>query len=603
MASPAHSLSDSAAWLAVDPDPVTADQLERLRREDPAEVGRLFDGRISFGTAGLRAALGPGPRRMNRVVVAQTTVGLVLWMAEHGTARPTVVIGHDARHGSREFATDAAAEVAAMGGTAELVDRPIPTPVLAHAVLDRDADAGIMITASHNPAADNGYKLYLGDGIQLVSPADQQISTRIDEVAGRHLDLGRRLVDSDEPAGQNHTRTVAEQLGVQLDVAGSVVSLDDTVRIRHREAVLGALCTDHRDVAVLYTAMHGVAGRHLLDCFAAAGFPAPAVVAEQFEPDPDFPTAPFPNPEEVGALDLAFRDAEAAHRRGEPFDVIVANDPDGDRLAVAIATTRTDGDGHPETGQEGAQWRRLSGDEVGALLLDHVFRHRAGVPRPLVASSIVSSRFIDRIAEANGATSVRTLTGFKWVARPIVNQPEATYLMGYEEALGYCIGDRVRDKDGISAALVLAELAAECRAEGIGLTNRLDAIIERFGLWATSQVTVSLADMSDDEAEARKRRAVSVEPSQLADIQVVSVENLAQGRHLPPTPGVVIDLADASRVIIRPSGTEPKLKAYIEVVEPPGPAHASRAAARPRLEVLADAVRGLVVGLDATGFG
>jgi phosphomannomutase len=586
----ADSLADSGAWLAVDPDPATAEQLEQLRRDDPAEVERLFDGRISFGTAGLRAALGPGPRLMNRVVVAQTTVGLLRWMAERGTTQPTIVLGYDARHGSRRFATGAAAEIAAMGGRAELIDGPVPTPVLAHAVIDRGADAGIMITASHNPAADNGYKLYLGDGIQLVSPADREIGARIDEVAADHLDLGRRLAGDHRAAAENRLRTVAQQLGLQADTSGAVISLDDTVRIRHRRAAVETLLTDHRTVAVLYTAMHGVGGRHLLDCFQAAGFPLPAVVAEQFEPDPDFPTAPFPNPEEPGVLDLAFRQAEQARRRGQPFDVIVANDPDADRLAVAVPAGGEDG-----AGNESPPWRRLSGDEVGALLLDHVFRHRSEAIRPLVASSIVSSRFINRIAEANGATSVRTLTGFKWVARPIVEQPEATYLMGYEEALGYCIGDRVRDKDGVSAALVLAELAAECKAEGTGLTGRLDAIIERFGLWATSQVTVSLAEMTDDEAEACKQQAVTVTPSRLAGIEVIAVENLAEGRHLPPTPGVVIDLADGSRVIIRPSGTEPKIKAYIEVVEPPGSAEIARAAARPRLEALADAVRALVV--------
>lgn len=546
------------AWAAIDAE--YGDDLRRLLADDADEAARLFDGRIAFGTAGLRAEMGPGPRRMNRLVVRQTTAGLMDWLPPD----PLVVIGYDARHHSRRFAHDAAAVILDRGGRVELVDRPAPTPVLARAVLDREADAGIVITASHNPAADNGYKLYLGDGIQLVPPADAEIAAAIDAVA--HLDpLPAVHGEEGPPAGA-------------VDIAAEALA-------RHREIAVAALSTDQRQVQVLYTAMHGVGGRHLLDCFAAAGLPTPSVVAEQFDPDPEFPTAAFPNPEEAGALDLALAQATR-----DGVDIILANDPDADRLAVAV----------PD--QAGA-WSRLSGDQVGALLADHVLRN-AGPSTggtDLVASSIVSSRFIDRLAAAAGAESIRTLTGFKWVARPIVERPGDRYLLGYEEALGYCVGDRVRDKDGISAALVMAELAAGCRAEGVTLRQRLDELAERHGLYATRQVTVRLDGLGDERRADLMERAVTVAPGELAGVAVTGREDLAEGRHLPPTDGVVLDLADGGRVIVRPSGTEPKIKAYLEVIEadvPAGGAASARGAANRRLDALAAAVTSLLSGGD-----
>lgn len=554
-------LARARAWAAIDPE--YGAEINDLIDRDPDAAAGLFDGRIAFGTAGLRAVMGPGPKRMNRLVVHQATVGLMDWLP----AGSTVVVGFDARHNSERYARDAVAAIVAGGGRPLVVARPAPTPVVARAVLDHDADAGIVITASHNPPDDNGYKLYLGDGIQLVDPADAEIAAAIDRVAARNVPLPADGVGGGDWSGAE--------------------DVTDAALAAHRDAAVGALSTEHREVNVLYTAMHGVGGRHLLDCFDAAGFPAPAVVAEQFEPDPTFPTAPFPNPEEPGALDLALAGAAAASAR---VDVILANDPDADRLAIAVA----DADG---------SWARLSGDEVGALLADHVVRNRAGAgsganDRPwLVASSIVSSRFIDALAEAEGGESVRTLTGFKWVARPIVDRPDADYLFGFEEALGYCIGTGVRDKDGISAALAMAELAASCKASGRSLRDRLDELVEAYGLHATAQVTVAFGDRPEAEQDRIRRAAVAVEPTTLAGAAVVAREDLSQGRHLPPTAGVVFDLDGGDRVIIRPSGTEPKVKAYLEVVRadvPPGNAKEARRDAELRLDRLAEAVAGLL---------
>ncbi len=577
-------------WIAADPDPATRAELESLLADSPHQVEKLFSDRIAFGTAGLRAAMGPGPTGMNRVVVAQTTAGLARWL-QANLGFGNVVVGFDARYNSEAFAQDAVAELAASGFGAELLVGPTPTPVLAHAVLDRDAIAGIMVTASHNPPADNGYKLYLSDGIQLVAPADTEIAAAIDQVATEHQAVAASALDRLDAEGvDGHERerrleplrssTVTELLGGELH-SGTVTQLDDEPQRNHREAAVAALCTDQRDVRVLYSAMHGVGGRHLMECFADAGFLPPEVVPEQFEPDPDFPTAAFPNPEEPGALDLAFVQAASAQ---PPPDLIIANDPDADRLAVAVPDRQ-------------GEWNRLTGDQVGYLFLDHVFQHRGDAGSPMVASSIVSSRFINRMAEAHGARSIRTLTGFKWVARPIVDHPGSDFLMGYEEALGYCLGDRVRDKDGISAALVMAEIAAGLKAQGKTLSDRLDELAARFGLYATSQVVVSFVGMSDHEQAELKARAATMTPSSVGGVAVDKVEHLTKGLNLPPTSGVILDLTDGGRIVIRPSGTEPKMKAYLEVIEDAADdVVAARERAEQRLAGLADGVRELLTG-------
>ncbi|MCP4228209.1 MAG: phospho-sugar mutase [Actinomycetia bacterium] len=537
-----------------------------MLESDQAGAEALFDGRITFGTAGLRASMGPGPKQMNRLVVRQTTAGVMSWLPDGAT----VVIGYDARHDSATYAQEVAAVVGAAGGHALVLPAPLPTPVLAYAVLDRRADAGVMITASHNPAADNGYKLYLGDGIQLVDPADAEIAAAITAVAARHDQSIAGLVASDGSEGPISPE------------AGTIVTLDEAMAARHLQAAVAACRGQDREVKTLYTAMHGVGGRHLLAAFAAAGCPPPVVVDGQFDPGPDFSTVAFPNPEEPGALDLAFATAQEEADAGRPVDVILANDPDADRLGVAIP------DRH-------GIWTRLSGDQVGVLLADHLLGHSSG-PDRLVASSLVSSRLITAMAEDVGATSIRTLTGFKWVARPIVERPKDHYLLGYEEALGYCVGDRVRDKDGISAALVMAELVAETVAAGETLWDRLDHLAQRHGVYLTAPVTLVFAGTGGSERRQRLLQQVqSSPPIELAGVEITGSEDLSLGHDLPPASGLIWHLADRSRVVIRPSGTEPKLKAYLEVIEPIGqssPADAQQRAAS-RMAALESAVSAL----------
>lgn len=534
-------------WLSADPDPVTKQELLDIVSSDLAAARQLFADRIGFGTAGLRAALGPGPTQMNRLVVRQTTLGLLHWLTEQNAGRSdvvTVVVGFDGRHRSLDFANEVVDTVTDFGARAVIFPRPCPTPVLALSVLDQGASAGVMITASHNPATDNGYKLYLDDGIQLSAPADIEISNSIDEVVVDMCDASLEPSVEGEPP----------------------IVLDDDPFEAHERAVVGLLTTEHRSIKMLYTPLHGVGGEQALRCFAAAGFPTPDIVDEQFEPDPDFPTTPYPNPESPEVLNPALAAAAAIDAdpssqgpSGGPLDLILANDPDADRLAV-VTRRRPD-----------SQWITLSGNMIGALLADHIIRHAdLNGSTALLASSIVSSRFVSTLAADHGVESFRTLTGFKWLARPIVDRPDSRYLLGFEEALGFCVGGVVRDKDGIGAALVMAEAAAEQRAAGRTLLDQLDDLMERYGLHLTDQLIVDLSALDMAASEQFKAKAMLLRPSELDGIEVSSIEDLALGQNLPPASGIVIDLVDGSRVIIRPSGTEPKLKAYFEVIGAPG---------------------------------
>ncbi|MGH3308780.1 MAG: phospho-sugar mutase, partial [Nocardioides sp.] len=498
-----------------------------------------FAGTLEFGTAGLRGALGAGPNRMNRVVVTRAAAGLAAYLGENGATRGSpVVIGYDARHNSDVFARDTAEVMAGAGLRALVLPRPLPTPILAFAIRELGCVAGVMVTASHNPPQDNGYKVYLGNGTQIVPPADSEIAERIAAV-GALADVPRA-----EP--------------------GDVLTED--VVDRYLDTVAGLARDGPRDLTVVYTPLHGVGGSSVTQVLETAGFEPPYVVTRQEEPDPDFPTVSFPNPEEPGAMDLAMALAEDKHA-----DLVVANDPDGDRCAAAVP------------GPHG--WRMLRGDEVGALLARQLLESgKQGV----YATSIVSSSLLARMAAAAGQPYAETLTGFKWLGRI------EGLAFGYEEALGYCVDpEHVRDKDGVSALLLLCEVAAAAKAAGRTLSDLLDDIAAEHGLHATDQVSVRVSDLA--EIGAAMDRLRTNPPQKLGGLAVEQVEDLTEGSaDLPPTDGLRYRLADRARVIVRPSGTEPKIKAYLEVVvqvNPEDGVDAARISAAGRLDALANDIR------------
>ena len=558
-----------AAWIADDPDPVTRAALENLLEQADAgdaaaaeEIRDAFSGDLEFGTAGLRGRMAPGPHRMNLAVVSRAARGL----ADHltgdlGLEQPLVVIGFDARHRSEDFARASAEIMTAAGCRVHLLERHGPTPLIAFAVRHLGADAGIVVTASHNPPADNGYKVYLGgrasapdgQGVQIVPPSDAQIAARIAAVG---------------PVREIPRAEGWAVLGEQL-----------------REDYLAAICAlpdpeGPRQVRIVHTAMHGVGTETALAALHRTGFAEVHPVAKQADPDPDFPTVAFPNPEEPGAIDLALELARTLEA-----DVVIANDPDADRCAAAVLD--------PHLGD----WRMLTGDELGVLLGDHLIRRHgyAGT----IANSVVSSRWLGRIAQAAGLEAATTLTGFKWIARA----PGIAF--GYEEAIGYCVLPQVvRDKDGLSAALMVAEMAALARAEGTTLVGRLDELAREHGLFATSQLSLRVTELSERDVMMARLRAEP--PAALAGAEVTTVQDLAEGSAettgLPATDGVLLVTADDARVIVRPSGTEPKLKCYIEVREevPVGADEAAlgavRAAAREHLEQITTDMRAALTG-------
>ncbi|MDQ0794369.1 phospho-sugar mutase [Streptomyces sp. B1I3] len=526
-------IARARTWLAEDPDPETREELAGLiGAGDLDALADRFAGTLQFGTAGLRGEIGAGPMRMNRSVVIRAAAGLAAYLKAQGQTGGLVVIGYDARYKSADFARDTAAVMTGAGLRAAVLPRPLPTPVLAYAIRHLGAVAGVEVTASHNPPRDNGYKVYLGDGSQIVPPADTEIAAAIAAVGP--LDGVPRPESGWEILGE-------EVLAAYLARTDAVLTPGSP-----------------RTARTVYTAMHGVGTSVLTAAFARAGFPAPVLVAEQAEPDPAFPTVAFPNPEEPGAMDLAF----ATARRTQP-DIVIANDPDADRCAVAV----------PDDGD----WRMLRGDEVGALLAAHlVDRGVSGV----FAESIVSSSLLGRIAEKAGLGHEETLTGFKWIARV------EGLRYGYEEALGYCVDpEGVRDKDGITAALLVAELASVLKEQGRTLLDLLDDLALAHGLHATDQLSVRVEDLSVIANAMRRLRETP--PAALAGLPVTSAEDLAQGTDLlPPTDGLRYHLAGA-RVIVRPSGTEPKLKCYLEVVVPVGSPEELPAARAKGAELLA----------------
>ncbi len=579
MRSPADATLDAARnWLAEDSDPETRAELAGLLAQAAtdegaaaaqAELAERFGGRLEFGTAGIRGVLGAGPMRMNRVLVRRVTAGLATYLlAQVADARTRgVVIGRDARRNSRVFAEDTAAVLIAAGFRVFFADEPWPTPVTAWAVTARGACAGVMVTASHNPPAYNGYKVYWGNGAQIIPPHDVGIAAAIDAIDGR-IEL-------------------AELAAARAD--GRLVSLGDVTEEAYVAKVLELQVAPEvpRGLRVVYTPLHGVGAKLVETVLGRAGFGHVVTEISQREPDAAFPTVAFPNPEEKGAMDrvLALATAERA-------DLVLANDPDADRLAVAIP--------------DGVGYRMLTGDQVGVLLADFLLAH-AGAGTRLVACSLVSSQMLKYVAAAYGAEHRETLTGFKWIANVALAWRQETggrFVMGYEEALGYTVGELVGDKDGVSAAMAFAELAAWNHARGRTVAEHLDDLYRRVGLFVTEQVSLTAPGV---QGLATIARAMAVfretAPTSLAGVAVERLEDLAQGEGgLPPSDVLIFRLAGGKRVIMRPSGTEPKLKSYYEVRVEVGAGEAmadARARGLSELARLRDAHQAMVTAATA----
>ena len=511
-------VAEVQAWIADDPDPITASQLQQwLDTNNEAELRVSFNGFLQFGTAGLRGPIRPGPSGMNRAVVGRTAAGLVAYMKERNLT--SVVIGRDARYGSEDYTFETAEIMSGAGMKVFVLPRPLPTPVLAFATNELGCDVGIMVTASHNPPQDNGYKVYLGgtvDGIeyrgsQIVSPTDVSIAQKIDAITSL----------KEQSRGKEWTVLGEEIIQKYIDRTASLATKSGSLRI-------------------VYTAMHGVGTETLQQVFHKAGFLSPILVEAQAAPDPDFPTVAFPNPEEPGAIDLALETAKSFDA-----DLVIANDPDADRCAAAVKD--------PATG-----WRMLKGDELGAIFGESIARKtQAGI----FANSIVSSSILKKIAAHYKIEFTETLTGFKWLAK-IKN-----LTFGYEEALGYAVDAKtVNDKDGISAAIKLAQIATDLAADGKTLLDLLDEIWLRHGFHATEQISIRLSDLSKVGVILGGLR--SNPPQNIAGRAVTSIDDLAAPTDgLPPTDGLRIWLDGGVRIIIRPSGTEAKMKCYIEVIE------------------------------------
>ena len=511
-------IAEVEAWIEDDPDQVTAGQLRQwLDSDNEAELRASFNGFLQFGTAGLRGPIRPGPSGMNRAVVGRAAAGIVAYMKERNLT--SVVIGRDARYGSEDYTFETAEIMSGAGMKVYVLPRPLPTPVLAFATNDLSCDVGIMVTASHNPPQDNGYKVYLGgtvDGIeyrgsQIVSPTDISIAQKIDAITSLKT----------QPRGKEWT------------VLGEEV-------IEKYIARTASLAKNPGNLRIVYTAMHGVGTETIQRVFHKAGFPSPILVDAQAAPDPDFPTVAFPNPEEPGAIDLALETAKS-------FDahLVIANDPDADRCAAAV--------NDPTTG-----WRMLRGDELGAILGESIARK---TPSGILANSIVSSSILKKIAAHYNLEFKETLTGFKWLAKI------KGLTFGYEEALGYAVDAiSVNDKDGISAAITLAQIATDLAEDGKTVLDLLDEVWARHGFHATEQISIRLSDLSKVGVILGGLR--NNPPKEIAGRAVTSIDDLAAPKDgLPPTDGLRIWLDGGVRIIIRPSGTEAKMKCYIEVIE------------------------------------
>lgn len=512
---PEKLIAEVKSWIAEDPDPKTRSQLQEwLDQGKSDEIAGCFQGFLEFGTAGLRGALGPGPSRMNRAVVSKTAYGLGSFMKKRGLG--SIVIGRDARYGSEDFTTDTAEIMSGFGFTVYVLPRPLPTPVLAYAVQKLKCDVGVMVTASHNPPQDNGYKVYLGGlvdeieyfGSQIISPTDSNISWEI-----------KNAPNLNQVARDKKWQIVSEEI------------INDYI------TKTAQLINTPTEINIVYTPLHGVGKETIVKVFASAGLKL-HLVQEQAEPDPDFPTVAFPNPEEPGAIDKSLELAEKLSA-----DLVIANDPDADRCAIAI------NDGN---------WRMLRGDEVGAILGEYLATKLNG--KLVFANSIVSSSILGKIAAAHQIEFHETLTGFKYLSKV----PGLRF--GYEEALGYSVDPKsVNDKDGISAALVLAEIAATRKKAGSSIAEMLDEIWKKYGFHGTRQLSIR-TNRIEEIASVMKKLRTNL-PDRIGDFTVSKIDDLASPSDgLPPTDGIRIWLDGKYRVIVRPSGTEAKLKCYIEVI-------------------------------------
>ena len=510
-------VAEVKAWIEDDPDPVTASRLQELLDSgDEATLRTYFSGFLQFGTAGLRGPNGPGPSCMNRAVVGRTAAGIAAYMKARGMTR--VVIGRDARHGSADYAIESAEIFTGAGMEVFLLPRALPTPVLAYATTALKADVGVMVTASHNPPQDNGYKVYIGPDADGIAYASSQIINPTDGFIAAEIDLITSL--KSQPRGNSWT------------------VLDETFINEYvqRTAALGG---KPGALKIVYTAMHGVGTETLTHVFTKAGFADLILVAEQADPDPDFPTVAFPNPEEPGAIDLALETARAHNA-----DLVIANDPDADRCAAAIK-------------DRSGRWRMLRGDELGVIFGEWIARTS---PQGTFGNSIVSSSILRKISAHYGIDFKEVLTGFKWLAKI------EDLAFGYEEAIGYAVdSETVNDKDGISAAIYLAQIATDLAAVGKDLNDLLDEVWERHGFHATEQISIRVADMGAITELLASLR--STPPQEIAGRTVESIDDLAAPTDgLPPTDGLRLWLSGGVRIIIRPSGTEAKLKCYIEVI-------------------------------------
>ncbi len=537
-------------WIDDDPDPEDRAELERLLAAEAMEdLAERFAGGLEFGTAGLRGKLGAGPARLNRATVRKAVAGLASYLLATETGG-AVVIGHDARRGSAAFAEESARVLTGAGLRALCIPGPQPTPLLAFAVRQLDAAAGIMVTASHNPPDENGLKVYLRGGAQIAPPQDAEIAGAIDAV-GRLSEVA--LGDSGTTVGPDLADAYLDAILAALPAGGAVAGVADRLRI-------------------VYTPLHGVGRDLLLAAFSRAGLPGPEVVAAQAEPDGAFPTLSRPNPEEPGTLDLALA---AARETGA--DLLLANDPDADRLAAAVP--------------EGDAWRVLSGDEIGALLASYRLRHCGRPGDGLLVSTVASSTLVERMAAEAGVAYRQTLTGFKWIMGAVADAAPRRLLLGYEEALGYAVSDVVRDKDGISAAVALCRAALEARASGRSLLDELDALAVRFGAHRTRQLSVELSGGGAERAAATMRRLRGSPPERLAGRPVTEIEDRLTGPG--PRSDVLVLTAGDVRVVVRPSGTEPKLKSYLQAIEPVhgGDARGARTRAEATLDILTREMR------------